>query len=348
MGTRLRLYEPGLTYNSVSRTVDRTFLFKPNHRKDNILLAEGCPANALDMRNRIVPVPSIINIIGSSVGRALANNPIELNWFEGHVSHNHHGSTCTEEFVDNIAGFFRHANSLIARQVNKAWEREGPVFTGPYRIEPCLDDESAEQKLIYAMTNPVKDGLCETVSQSPFFSTYRHLAFGEPLEFWWIDWAGYYEAGGKANKKHHPKDYLNWIEWSLTPLPDWKNLTIHQRQTRFRKLVQEEEEKQKALRRDENRTRRELGQPERKVYSLPALFALDPRDRPKNPKASGSQPLCHSQNRDLRRAYIEQWREFVKEHRKASVDFRDGMWEREFPQGSYRPPITKIYYSSST
>ena len=81
------MYEPGLTYNSVSRTVDRTFLFKPNHRKDNVLLAEGCPANALDPRNRIIPVPSIINIIGSSVGRALANNPIELNWFEGNVSH---------------------------------------------------------------------------------------------------------------------------------------------------------------------------------------------------------------------------------------------------------------------
>ncbi len=56
------------------------------------------------------------------------------------------------------------------------------------RLHPWFDDKAAEQKLIYALTNPVKDNLIETVSQSPFFSMYHHQAFGDELRFWYLDY----------------------------------------------------------------------------------------------------------------------------------------------------------------
>jgi hypothetical protein len=338
MGSRIRLFEPGVVYTTVCRTVDRNFLFVPNHRTDNRLLRFDSPPNALSPDNLVLPKPSIINIIGSSIGRALKEHPINIHWLEGNISHNHPGFSADKDNLENIPGFFRHANSLIARSVNQTWIREGPVFIGRYRCEPCRDDPSAEKKLLYALTNPVKDGLVSKTEQSPFFSTFRHLTRGDPLRFWWIDWEAYWKAGGDADKKHHPKNYLKWVEWEITPLPHLQELSVHQRRTRIRKLVREEEEHQEALRQQENRG----------VIGVKALFETDPRDRPKTPKDTGRQPLCHAQDKEARRAYEEKWREFLKEHRKASFDFRNGFRDREFPQGSFRPPIIRIITEDGT
>jgi len=200
-----------------------------------------------------------------------------------------------------------------------------------------LDDPSAEQQFLYAATNVVKDGLVDRVSQSPFFNTYNHFAFGKRLRYWWIEWAKYDLAGGKRNQSIHPKDFLKWGELKFGCLPEWEGLSVHQKQTRFRQQVREIEEDNRQRRRDERRT----------VVGVPGLYAVDPRDRPVSPKGSGPEPLCHAMSRETRQAYQELWREFVKEHRKASFDYRSGYYEREFPQGSFRPPITTIYNASS-
>jgi len=73
-----------------------------------------------------------------------------------------------------------------------------------------------------------------------------------------------------------------------------------------------------------------------------AQFAVDPRDRPRRPKKSGPQPLCHASDAEVAREYERQWRETLREHRAASIDFLNGMWEREFPEGTFRPPIIRI------
>lgn len=332
------MFEPGVVYTAVSRTVDRTFLFSPNHRKDNRLLRQDCHPNALSPSNLLIPRPSIINIVGSSIGRALKKNPINVHGFEGNINHHHPVFSADQDNLGNIPGFFRHTNSLIARGVNETWEREGPVFAGPYRCEACLDGASAEKKLLYALVNPVKDGLISGTKQTPFFSTFNYLTKGDPLRFWWIDWAAYWKAGGTENKKHHPKKYLKWIEWDLAPLPHLAMLTAHQRQARFRKLVKEEELHQETLRLEAKRT----------VIGVKALFETDPRDRPSVPKSSGRQPLCHAQDRADSEAYEEKWRDFLKEHRKASIDFRNGDRDREFPEGSFRPPIIRLITEDGT
>ena len=115
------------------------------------------------------------------------------------------------------------------------------MFGGRSRAHECVDDAAAEQKLLYAVTNPVKDNLIETVSKPPLFSTYDHLAKGKPLRFWYLDWEAYWTAGGKRKKSHRLKDYLKWVSWECTPLPSQRNKTEHQRQTWMRKQVREME-----------------------------------------------------------------------------------------------------------
>ncbi len=199
MGSRIRLFEPGIVYNVTHRTNDRAFLFRPNHNPKYPLLDASCPSNALDLSNDIIPVPSVINIIGSSIVRAMDAHPIDLYWCESSSNHRHDGTAAkSEDQLGEVAKFYQHSNSLIARQINKLWNRQGHVFGGPYRMEPCLDNEAAEQKLEYALTNVIKDQLVERVEHSPFFSTFDYLAHGKPLRYWWLDWAGYYAAGGRV------------------------------------------------------------------------------------------------------------------------------------------------------
>ncbi|MCP3667298.1 MAG: hypothetical protein GY696_33195 [Gammaproteobacteria bacterium] len=338
MGSRIRLYEPGFVYSAVSGTVDRTFLLKPDHLPDNRLVSGYYLPDFLSPGEKLVPLPSIINAIGAGIGRSLKDNPINIHWFEGNINHMHSGFSGCENTVGKIPDFYRDTNSKIARFVNHTWDRFGHVLNSPYRSEPSTDDMSAEQQLIYAVTNPVKDGLVENASHSPFFSTYRHLAYGEELKFWYIDWETYWKKGGSRRKTHHPNDYIENIKWAVTPLPTWEKLTVHQRQTRFRKLVKEEEEHQKEVRKQENRS----------VIGVPALFKVDPRDRPKTPRVRSKQPLCHGSDSNKREAYRIKWLIFLDDYRKASWDFRNRDWTRIFPTGSFRPPVIRIIAEDGT
>ena len=254
MGCKIRWIQPNQVYEASVRTVDRQFLFTPNHHPDNPLLANTSPINALDLSNDIIPKPSIINIIGAAVGRALEKHPIQIHAFEANMSHLHEQFSANEKQVDNAADFFRTVHSLIARGINKTWDREGHVFGARARIQPCLDDAAAEQKLLYAVTNPIKDDLLENATKSPLFSTYEHQANGKPLRFWYIDWEAYWLAGGTRKKSHRPKDYLKWTTWSCTALPSHQGMTDSQRQTWMRAQVREIVKDCKRKRKDEQKT----------------------------------------------------------------------------------------------
>jgi hypothetical protein len=336
MSCRIRQLVPGVVYTVSVRCNDRQFLFKPNHAPASPLLDAGCSAAALDPKNDLVPTPSVINIIGACLGRAQRKHPIRIHWFECNLHHLHIGFSVDDDAMrENVAPFFRMLLSSIARAVNKLWGRENHVFGGRYRAEPCVDDPAAEQQLLYAVANPVKDGQVERVVESPFFSTFRLAFRGEPLRFWYVDFAGWWKKGG-PRKRNRAKDFLTWVTVELSPLPALCGLSEHQRRTRMRHLVREAE--QAAAER--------LALEGRGVVGVEALRRLDPRDRPRSPKESGRQPVCHASDAASRREFERTWREFLQEHRRASFDFRAGCFEREFPEGSFRPPLITPYSAS--
>ncbi|MFO8071285.1 MAG: hypothetical protein R6V85_05350 [Polyangia bacterium] len=195
------------------------------------------------------------------------------------------------------------------------------------------------EQLLYAVANPVKDHLVEKASQSPFFSVYEHLARGRELEYWYLDFEAYWKAGGDAKAargKLRLKDFLRWTSFEMAPLPSQAGWSPDQRRTWIRRQVRDIE----AACAEERR------QKERKVVGVPRLFATDPRTRPDNPKSTGPQPLCHASTPEAYWAYVCEYRAFRREHRKASIDYLAGYYEREFPEGSFRPPITTIYQAS--
>jgi hypothetical protein len=337
VGSRIRWIEPNQVYETSIRTVDRCFLFVPNHDKNNPLLAESSPPNALDPGTDIIPEPSVINTIGAAVGRALRNHPIQIHCFESNSNHIHVVFSATEKQLDNVAPFFRDVHSLIARGINRLRNREGHVFGGRSRIHPCLDDTVAEAKLVYAMTNCTKDHLIDKTSTSPLFSTYRHQGTGRTLKYWYIDHEAYWTAGGSRNKRHRLKNYLKWVNWSCVPLPHQQSMTDSQRQTWIRKNVNEIED---AVRKE----RRANGQT---IIGFDKLKETDPRNRPKNPKESGPEPFCHASDKETAKEYQKKWKVFRDAHIQASADYRDGLFDRDFPDGSFRPPLIEVFRANA-
>jgi hypothetical protein len=215
--------------------------------------------------------------------------------------------------------------------VNRLRSREGHLYAGPSRVTPCASDDNAFQQLVYALTNPVKDGLVDRVRRSPFFSTYRNQAFGEELRFFDIEWERYWEAGGPLNKRLHPKQFMTWRTLEITPLPHLAAMPEHKRQTLIRKTVEAVEEE----------TAEKLKLEGRVFCPVSRHFETDPRSRPATPRVSGRKPLVHASTKAERSSYREKLRDVMRAYVPASVAFRMGCFDVEFPPGTFRPPLTK-------
>lgn len=328
MSKLIRLFEPGVVYSAVQTVVDRAFLFAPNHDPSHPLLARGCPPEALDPESPIVPVPSLINIVGSAAARALELAPINLHALALSVNHEH-ADVSTDDDVAALPEFFRDFHSTVARDVNAMLGREGHLYAGPTRLTPCANDDIALQQVIYTLSNPVKDGLVDRARRTPFFSTYKQQAFGDQMRYWDISWESFHEAGGVRCPRLNPKQFMKWRTLELSPLPHLRDLPEHQRQTLIRKLIAEVEEE----------TAEKLKREGRAFAQVSRHFELDPRDRPKTPRTSGSKPLVHASTKEERDAYREKYLEVRKAFVPASIAFRQGLFDVEFPPGTFRPPI---------
>jgi len=307
MANRPRCFKADSNYSAVQRTVDRQFLFKPDE--------------------------TTRNIIGSAAGRALDKFPVKIHWLDFNINHKHNSFaplSDSPEHIQNLVKFEQMFNSLVARGLNKHFGREGALYSTRNRITEVVDDASLEQQLIYAVTNPVKDGLVERVAHWKGFSSYRQLATGEVERFQYIDWAAWYREG--KGKKKSPQAFVKSVEVRLTPIPSWEDMAEHKRQARFRRLVRKEEQ----------RCREDLERESRAVMGPAKLAKLDHRDRPKSPAKRTPRPLCHSSTAEGAKEYERTWRDFLDRYYYASGMWMKGEYGVEFPSGSFKAPLIRI------
>ncbi|MCU0662080.1 MAG: hypothetical protein MUC50_07110 [Myxococcota bacterium] len=325
----IRILKPGTAYELTHTLVDREFSFRPDHRRDNALLFEDCPAEALEDNNDLTPEPSLLNIIGFAFARAAELAPIRIHSVELNLNHLHVTFSVTRQQLVFVPSFLRDAFSLIATSINRRIEREGHLFAGRPRISEVADDARALHLVLYGMTNAVKDGLTESTRRSPLFNTYRTQALGQTQRYWAIDWTAFDVAGGWKRKTHHPKRYLRWLELEIYPLPSMEAMTEEQRRTFFRKQVQD-------LEAFHAKNIKDAG---RRFMSIDELFALDPRDRPRAPRDKTPKPRVHASTEALRKAVIAENREIEKAHRIASIAYLAGDKDVVFPEGTFKPPF---------
>ena len=101
--------------------------------------------------------------------------------------------------------------------------------------------------------------------------------------------------------------------------------------------VKEIEEACRTMRKDNGKT----------IIGFQKLKETDPRSRPKNPKGSGPEPLCHASDKETAKEYKKRWRVFRDAYIQASADYRNGVFDRDFPDGSFRPPLVEIFMANA-
>ena len=308
MAKRPRWLRSDAAYCETQRTVDRQFFFKPDE--------------------------TVRNIIGACAGRAQKKYPVKLYWLDFNINHKQDGMapiSDSTEHLENLVKFDQLFNSLVAREINRYLEREGPLFSTRNRADEALDDSSLEQQLLYAVTNPVKDGLVDRVSHWKGFSSYEQLATGKVETFTYLDRTAWHRAGGDKSGKSR-EAFTKTVTVELSPIPAWEHLPAHKRQALFRRRVREIEQSCRAER--EREGRREMGPTK--------LAKVDHRDRPKTRKPRTRQPLCHASSVEAANEYRENWRSFLDRFWYASGMWLKGVRDVEFPAGSFRPPLLQL------
>ncbi|MBW2737097.1 MAG: hypothetical protein JRH20_32350 [Deltaproteobacteria bacterium] len=292
MTRRLRWLKTGTAYCETQRTVDRQFLLKPSKETRNI--------------------------VGACAGRALKKYPVKLFWLDVNINHKHVGRAALSDSAEHLENLFRFDqlfNSLVTRELNRIYDREGPLFSTRNRTHEATDDSALEQQLFYAVTNVVKDGLVDRVSHWEGVSSYNQLATGQVDTYTYIDRTAWHRAGGRHSKKP-PEAFTKTVTLELSPLPEWEHMSPGKRQAHFRREVRCQESAFREVREREGRT----------AMGRKKLAKVDPRDRPKTSKPKTRQPVCHSSTFDYY----------------ASNLWMGGFWNVGFPSGSIRPPPLRV------
>ena len=301
-----RLWIPGQVMHGVIRATDRAFL--------------------------LLPHAELRNLVGACIGRALAKHPVQLHGCMANVNHVHFLVSVTEDTIDNGTAFFQYLNGRLAKELNKYWDRTGPVWGGRIRLEPCVDDASAEERLVYVMTNPVKDDLTEKVTDWMGFSTHSQLAKGKPVSYKFTNLGRWWKQGGPNGRKDK-RDFVESVNVHTTPLPHWAGLSDVERRHRYLKLMKDAEQQHRERRAQEGKN----------VLGMAAILRERHTDRPSSPaKKSGRKPLCHASSKESYLAFRTQWRDFLRAYREASAQYRQGVLDVQFPVGSFRPPLIAV------
>jgi hypothetical protein len=290
----------------------------------------------VDRQFLLLPTLEVRNIIGACLGRALEKFPVRLHWADANVNHLHIGRSALPNKTQNLSHFNQHFYSLLSRELNRLWDREGSVWSSRVRSREAIDDQSLERQLFYSVTNMVKDGLVDKVTHSKGFSCYNSLATGKTEKYWFYDRTAWWKQGGPLGRQPL-STFRRWVEVKFEPIAAWENLPTHKWQAHFRREVRRIEQTERANR----------GKEERRVMSPVKLAKLNPRARPKTRNIRTRQPLCHASDMGLVADYKKEWREFLDAFYRASGQFLSGNFHVEFPDGSFRPPLVSLYTASA-
>ena len=308
MGQRPRWFKPDTVYEQTQRTVDRQFLF--------------------------APIPGVRNAIGASAARALQKHPVKLYWLEVNSNHEHLGIGAIsdrKEHLENLVHFKRTYHRLLAEEINRLHDRSGAIFSSPARTTECLDDESSEARMFYALLNPVKDNLVERVENWQGFSSYTQCVRGVDEVYTYYDRTAYHKQKHRPDAKPIQAFLVN-IRLEFSRLPHLEQLSEGAYQTYLRREVKLQEQ---AFEAERNTTGC-------RVLGREKLAKTDPRQRPVNPKQSGAKPICHCMSDTRREKYKEAMKMFCSQYIEASAAYRGGAYKTEFPYGSVRPSMPGI------
>lgn len=229
-----------------------------------------------------------------------------------YVASNHHHAVFQDPYGKAVE-FTEHVHKMMARAGN-ALRGRGEHFwsSDPPSLVRLVEPEDVLDKLVYCLTNPVKDFLVERVHQWPGVNTLSALLNGRTLVC-------------KRPRRFFRADGAMPAEITLELVipPELGDADAFRRELRARVAAVEEAAAE---------TRRRTG---RRVLGRRGVLDQDWRARPGSEEARGElRPVIAAKNSVARFAALERLREFVSRYRRARDTWLTGAAAR-FPFGTY-------------
>jgi len=239
---------------------------------------------------------------------------IDVYWLSVMSNHHHPG---VKDKLGNYPEFLRYFHSLLARCLNVHFGRSESLWANEQTGVLLLGDaEAIFDKMIYALTNPVKDHLVDSVLNWPGFNSLRYQLAGKPVVVERPKW--FFDEDG---------DMPEQVELNFVRPPEFAHLSHEEWTDKIRAAVAEQE-------RIAAQQRQETGS---RVVGRKAILRQSPCSRPKSPtKRSGLQPRVASKNKQRRTALLAANKRFEQRYRDAYSRRRAGERDVMFPYGTYK------------
>jgi hypothetical protein len=182
-------------------------------------------------------------------------------------------------------------------------------------------------RLIYSVSQGVKENLVPEVSQWPGVHAAHHIASGEPIRGIWRD--GTLEGRQeRCGKKLDPSLYLFEETLELSKLPCWAELSDDEYRERVAEIVRRVEEEAADKRKLEGKS----------CLGRDRILEQDPLGAPKS-SACSPKPLFHAVSKKPRESMKQVFKAFLDAYLIASAELREGNLDTVFPDHSFPPAL---------
>lgn len=293
--TKPREVIPGRSYMFTRRCSERRFFLRPS-KETNQAIAY-CYGVAAQERN------------------------IDLFWLSSMSNHNHCGG---EDQKASYSEFLRYAHSLLARCMNvrlcrweKFWSDEQT------NVVHLADAETLFEKMVYCLTNPVKDHLVDKVFNWPGVNSLRHQLSGTPMVVQRPSW--FFDPEGKMPEQ---------VEIHFKRPQQFAHLTEQQWRDKLRKAVETVEHQAAQERRDNAAVR---------IMGRKAILRQSPFSSPKTrTRRRGLKPTLASRDKQRRADLLKAHKRFQQRYRHAYQRLRAGERDVLFPYGTYKLRVQNL------
>jgi len=271
----------------------------------------------------LIPSPEMNNLIGGILSKYSQLYSIDI--YAVCVLSNHYHLVLSTSIEGNIALFAENINREICKRVNKLLNREGSLWSRRYDDLLVLENKDAFEAIIYTITNPTKHGLVANSSSWPGISSYNANCNKEkPKTYTFFNYTRYYKARrralltGEVIKRHeYEKEYTLKI----------KNLKNYSNE----KILKESKKRIRKFQEDRwSSNKKFLG---RKSVLNQAKKGVFPKETNQSKR-----PACYTRCKRALSEFIEELKLTREKYFLASMRYRAGLEDFDFPFFCYYPP----------
>ena len=285
----------------------------------------------------MVPSPEMNSLLGGVVAKYKNKYDIPIYSYGFLGNHYHILCECLKEGL--LSKFAENINREIAKRVNHfhGLDREEGYYWGEgkfwgrrYDDQVVIKEVDELEGFLYVNTNPTKHGLVSHPNDWPGLISYKQALSEKEHTHYFMNWTEYSEARKRSNKSGETirkADYEEPYPLSLTPLKMFSELSKKERTEKLHTLL---EERTKQLQDERKREGKWFLGRKKVLQQIPGTI---PREVSRSPR-----PKCYSKDLEAKREYAEQEKERRNLYTQASIRFRSGDYNVEFPPFCFKPP----------